>query len=502
MATQNSKNFVTSLLDAQKQMVDNLVESSKKMTNGNNLMSDTLEKGTEAYNKWVEDQKTAFSDVAQKAEDIAGTAKEKISKATAYNQDWLNNQVNWTKQAWEMNQNFIKNNVPNAETWNNAKPADWFNQMTNQWTNFTNNYNSWMNQANQANQWMEMMKQYQPAQFADTMKSATENWTGLFNQYNDLLKNSFAGLQKNMQDATAKDAYTNMMDMASGFGKFAEMWAPFWKSIQDKTFNAEQFKAAFNMGSYKELTDKFFGFMPEQGRQYVQQATEWMNNGMKSVTDMGKANFTNGRDLYNSLNPFQGVNMFQNLTSAYQQFHNTLQESVAPIAKMVTPNQFTKATEEWAAIADRMAIFSIKNAEMQYMVYQQSNKVLDQLVENISNKIENGTEINSITALYQEWLNLGDKVYVELFESDEYSKIMAEVSALQLKLRKDIDLQTEKMMGGLPVATKSELDELYKIIYDLKKEVRQLEKMMEIEDQPKTAAEPKATAKKTTTTKK
>src|SRR5690606_29507557 len=207
MATQNSKNFVSTLLDAQKQMVDNMMESSKKFTKGNTFLNETLEKNTDAYNKWVEDQQAAMKNATEKTASFTETAKEKINKATAYNQDWFNNQINWTKQAWEMNQNFIKNNMPNAESLNNTKPADWFNQMTNQWNNFTNNYTNWMNQANQANQWMEMMKQYQPSQIADTMKTASENWAGMFTQYNDLLKNSFSGLQKNMQDATAKDAY-------------------------------------------------------------------------------------------------------------------------------------------------------------------------------------------------------------------------------------------------------------------------------------------------------
>jgi polyhydroxyalkanoate synthase subunit PhaE len=71
---------------------------------------------------------------------------------------------------------------------------------------------------------------------------------------------------------------------------------------------------------------------------------------------------------------------------------------------------------------------------------------------------------------------------------------------LQMKLRKEMDMQAEKMLGGLPVATRSEMDELYKVIYDLKKEVRQLEKMMEIDSTEVVA--PEATAAKKTTTKK
>ncbi|MNS61719.1 Poly(R)-hydroxyalkanoic acid synthase subunit [compost metagenome] len=188
----------------------------------------------------------------------------------------------------------------------------------------------------------------------------------------------------------------------------------------------------------------------------------------------------------------------------YQAMQQNLSESAAPFTKMATPNQFTKAASEWSSIMDKTAIYNIKNAELQFMVYQQGQKVIESLADNITGKIENGVEINNIAALYQEWLNIGDQVYVSLFESDEYSQLMAEVSSLQLKIRKEMDMQSEKMLAGLPVATKSELDELYKTIYDLKKEVRQLEKMLEVSDEiPQTEeegaeVEGKAAAKKVT----
>jgi hypothetical protein len=67
---------------------------------------------------------------------------------------------------------------------------------------------------------------------------------------------------------------------------------------------------------------------------------------------------------------------------------------------------------------------------------------------------------------------------------------------MQLKLKKDVESQMEQYMVGIPVATRSEMDELYKTIYDLKKQIRQMEKMMDlgnevsneeiIDEQPKT----------------
>jgi polyhydroxyalkanoate synthesis regulator phasin len=503
MANQNGKNFVESVLDAQKKMVDSMVENTKKVTNGNSFINEAIDKGTETYKNWMEQQKNAMSGVNQKAETVQETAKENINKINEFSQNWLNNQINWVKQAWEMNQNFIKTHTPNEDTFKAASnPMEMFNTMSNNW----NKMSSWMNQANEAgnyaNQWMKMMQQFSPVNASENFKKTTDNYTGLFNQYFELLNNSFSEMQKNMHHSTSKDVYGNMMNAASSFGKFNEIWAPFWKSIQENNFNADLFKKTFNAGVYKEMLDKFFGLMPENSRQYMQQATEWMNGGMKGFADFGKGGFAQGREFMNNMNPFAGQNVFENALNSYQQMQSTFQNAVAPIAKMVTPNQFSKSATEWSDIVDRMAIFNIKNAELQYMMYQQGNKVMDKLVENITNKVENGTEINSMTALYQEWLNISDKVFVELFESDDYSKLMAEVSALQLKLRKEMDLQAEKMLGGLPVATRSEMDELYKVIYDLKKEVRQLEKMLDIDsNEPITEVTEAATAKKAATKK-
>ena len=56
---------------------------------------------------------------------------------------------------------------------------------------------------------------------------------------------------------------------------------------------------------------------------------------------------------------------------------------------------------------------------------------------------------------------------------------MAEVSAMKMRLQKDIELQSEKMLADIPVATRSEMDETNKVIYELKKRVRQLERMMD-----------------------
>lgn len=490
MANQDNKNFVDSMLDTQKQMVDTMVENTKKFTNGNAMANDTVQKGSEWYKNWLDGQKSVFSQTADKAGNMTGNMQENMTKMNEFYQNWFNTQMNWAKQMWEMNLNHMKT------AQNNTTATDPMSQWTNSWNNAMSNWNTWTNNMNQAANWMNMMNQFQSMNpmNADAWKNAYGNWTGIFNQYYEMLNGNFAKWQENMQNGTTQDAYRNMINAAEGFTRFNEMWMPMWKSIQEKTFNSEVYKQWMNPGQYKELMDKYFGFMPDGSREYMQNMTNMMQNGMQQMGQNGMNGYQQMRSMMNNMMPMPGAEMFGNMMNGYNTWYNNMNNAISPITKMMSPNQHTKTMMEWQDIANRLAIFNIKNAEMQYMIYNQGTKVMDNLAENIMNKIAKGEEVNSVMALYQEWMNLSDKTFVSYFESDEYSQLMAEVSAMQMRLRKDIEGQMEKFMVGLPVATRSEMDELYKTIYELKKQVREMSKANdnETDEEEKTTRRKKA----------
>lgn len=488
MANQNNKTLVDTVVDTQKKVVDTMVENTKKMANGNVMVNEAVEKGSEWYKNWLEGQQQFYTQATQKAAGVSGSVQDNASKMNEFYQNWFNNQTNWAKQLWEMNMNYFKSASGDASQ---ANPAHAWNNMAQQWTN-------WMSNMNNTAQWMNAMQQWNNMFNADGWKKGADNWTALFNQYNEILNSNFARMQENMQNGTAQDAYRNMLNASEGFTRFYEMWTPMWKSIQEKTFNMDVYKQWMNPASYQEMMDKYFGFVPETSRQYMQQMTGMFQDAMKQAGTAGTQQFRQMRDMMQQYTP-AATDIFGGMLSGYNSFYNTMSEAYAPFTKMMTPGQHTKTMAEWQDLANRMAVYNIKNAELQYMMYQQGAKVMDNLAGNVMQKIENGVEINSIMALYQEWMNLSDKTFVTLFESDEYSALMAEVSAMQLKLRKDIELQMEKFLTGVPVATRSEMDELYKTIYDLKKQVRQMEKMMELgNEQEETEEEPKATTRRST----
>lgn len=494
MANQDNKSFVESVMDAQKQAVETMVENTKKFTSGNAMVNDTIEKGSEWYKNWLDNQKTVFANTTEKATNLGSNAQSNMTQMNEFYQNWFNTQMNWSKQMWDMNMEHMKNATQQAQATaqQNANPmAQWGNM----WNNWMNGWNNWNSNMNQANNWMNMMNQWNNNNPVDAFKKASETWTGLFNQYYNTLSTGFADMQKNVQNGTAQDAYRNMINVNEGFTRFVEMWMPFWKSIQEKTFNMDMYKNMVNPAMYKELMDKYFGFLPENSRQYMQQYTEMIQKGMAQASQNGMQQYQQFRNMLSNATP--GSNdIFGSMLSGYTTMYNMMMEGVSPITKLITPNQFTKSLMEWNDIANRTMVYNIKNAEMQYMIYNQGVKVMDSLAENIAEKVQKGEDINNMMALYQEWLNISDKVFVSLFESEEYSKIMAETSAMQLRLRKDVEAQLEKYLVGVPVATRSEMDELYKTIYDLKKQVRQMEKMLELDSTEEIETEEKAAVKK------
>jgi polyhydroxyalkanoate synthase subunit PhaE len=500
MAKLNGSNLMESVLETQKSMVDKMVESTKKLSNGNTLVNETINKGTEWYNNWLENQKKAMTDTTEKAETMGASAQANANKMSEFFQNWQEQQTTAAKQMWDMNQNWFKNTADQAKGFDMSNPMAQFNNWNTQMTNMMNAMNN-QNLMTQFQNWSKGLMNQNPFSM-DSFKSSTDNMTNMFNQFSEMMNYNFASLQKSMQAGTPQDAFRNMMNVNEGFVRFSEMWSPMMSSIQNKTFNMDAFKKMAEPAMYKELMDKMFGFMPEHTSQYIQNFSKMMQDNMKQMGGFG--NYNQMKSMIGDMIPaFDQNEMMEKMLGGYNNMKNSMNSIFAPMGKMMGQNEMTKNMAEWAEIADKMMVYNIKNAEMQYMIYEKGTKVMDKIAESIIHKQENGEEVGNVMALYQEWLNLSDAEFVALFESDEYSKIMAEVASMKMKLSKEIDHKMEQSLRNVPVATRSEMEEMHKAIYDLKKQVRQLEKMLEMEvaePEVETVA-PKTTAKKTATKK-
>ena len=500
--TNSSKNFFETVLEAQQQAVETLVDNTKKFTNGNSLINETIEKGTEFYKKSVDTAKEAVEKATAKANTVKEEATSGTNQMTEFFTNLQNQQKEFATKMTEMNKSFMSNMMnpaamqnPMQNMMNMMNPATMQSQMQSMMNNMMNPMQNMMNMQNPMQNMMNMMN---PSSMQSQMDQATEQMKNFWNQFQSILNTNYSDFTKNFENGTLMDSYKGMFNMSEGFSKFYEMWMPMMKSINDKTFNMDMFKANMDMNKYKEFMDKYFTFMPTGTQDYMTNMSKMWSEMMKNNQTQSKDMMNNMKSSMNNMMPEMFANPFSSMLTNYNGMYSQMMNAVSPFGKLMTPSTDTKTMQEWNTIMNNMNVYNLKSAEMQYMVYQQGTKVMEKIAESVMNKIENGEEVNSMMKLYQEWLNTSDSVYVALFETDEYSQLMAEVSAMKLRIKKDVEAQMEKMFVNVPVATRSEMDEVYQTIYDLKKQVRQLQTMLELDSTlPIEETTPKkATAKK------
>ncbi|NOT36950.1 MAG: hypothetical protein HOP11_06200 [Saprospiraceae bacterium] len=472
MATkEKNKTMINDIIDAGSEMMDQMVETSKKLTKNIPIVNETIDKGHSVLKSNLKKQK----EIADEINDKIHQSEEqfKMNKETTQNffNKWFENQMNWSKS--------MMNNNP-MSSFNMNGNSDWMNQ----WSNWMNQMNTSLSGAMNSNPWasafnnpmngFNMMMNQSAVQ--QKMNDGFNQWSSQVKQYSEMMSKTYEDWQKQIHNLTSMDAFKGMSDMHSHLNKFFEIWSPMFKSMSDKTFNNSTFAEMLNVNKYKEFMDSFFKFMPDDSQKMMNQMNSQFIEMMKNMSENPMMKM-NG----NMFNPMMNNNPYSNVWDMYSNWKTTMNDAVSPLTKLMNGNQMVKDAESWSELSDMMMKFQIKNSELQYMIYQNGMKVMNTLSERITNKIQSGENIDSVVNLYKEWLMIGDEIFTELFNSDAYSKLMTEVSSLQMKIKAMVDQKMEKMyFVNMPVATRTELDEVYKNIYDLKKMYRQMEKYIDM----------------------
>jgi len=121
------------------------------------------------------------------------------------------------------------------------------------------------------------------------------------------------------------------------------------------------------------------------------------------------------------------------------------------------------------------------------------SKAVEAVMEALVEKGKQGEKIRSVRDLNRLWLESADKVFTEMYASEEYLKAQRELSAAGMSFKLMQQEVVEMVLKGLNLPTRSELDDAYKTLYELRKEVKALKKA--VREQTKPAMETKAATK-------
>ena len=102
--------------------------------------------------------------------------------------------------------------------------------------------------------------------------------------------------------------------------------------------------------------------------------------------------------------------------------------------------------------------------------------------EKLTEMAEQGTLPADTKEYYNMWIKVLEGHFMTLYQNPEYVETLGRTINDLAEFTEARDAALEDMIGLLPVATKSDVDELSRELYEMKKRVRRLER--KLEEQP------------------
>ncbi len=421
--------IIDTVIDAQSNAMSAWMDSAKKFqsafTSGN-PMADTQN----IYKEMLEKQTAMFGGMNSNGANPFGNGKPE-----EFLKNWYTQQMAGLKQMTDFNQSIYNSMVNYGKTANDYNNS--FSTMNNAWTNV---YNSWMNSLNTSYE-------------------------------------SFSG---NMKNPFNKDMFKNMYEGGQMFMKVQDMFQPMMTAIKGSDFSMDTWKNIYAADNYKRMTEQMFGSFFNQNslKDVFENATHQMQNFFVNQNGLGKE-YINQMQNMSSQFPEMFSGNSENMKDLYTKMNNVFGKTFEPLLKLVNPGKEKENVETTIALMDKVTEFSIKQSELQSQLYKTMQVSMEKLAEETKDKYKNLTAgsftLPTAQEMYAEWVKTNEKTFTDLFATDEFSKVKAEALALTMDVKKHFQKQFENVFEQYPVAFKSEMEEVYKTMHELKKTVKELQ---------------------------
>ncbi len=177
----------------------------------------------------------------------------------------------------------------------------------------------------------------------------------------------------------------------------------------------------------------------------------------------------------------RGVNMKspspQEAVEVYEEWRKAYEESFGRLLRAPVMGYYREAMEKYAKTMDSLNEFGIVLS--QFYAYLQGAGAMgfEKLQERLAAMEGKGEEEPmSFRDLYRLWWQTNEDIYVELFRSEEFARLLGQLVDKGMQFRAAFQSYVEEATKELPFPNRTEMDYLYKTVDRLKREVRLLKR--------------------------
>jgi class III poly(R)-hydroxyalkanoic acid synthase PhaE subunit len=274
-----------------------------------------------------------------------------------------------------------------------------------------------------------------------------------------------------------RETLLKSLSSSNAYMKLYELWLPLFKAIQQKSGSPDSFKDLIDPAKFKEVIDRVFGFNPDAAAQLAEQVKTLLESYahssqgfMKPWTQASEKAFRTAPQMMEG-HPESFMKVFHTMFSAFD-------GTVGRMFHVPAVGKDREKVELLLRSLDVLSVYLAKNTEFEHTMYITGLAAFEQMIAAVAEKVNKGEEFKDFGEFFNLYITVNEKAYSELFRTEAYAKMQGELLEASLDVRKHLFKLTELYLYDLPIALRSEMDDLYKTVFELKKKVRGLEKQL------------------------
>jgi len=247
----------------------------------------------------------------------------------------------------------------------------------------------------------------------------------------------------------------------SWFDKHLESGMSAWQTLMTALSQPETLASIYNsIGSFPDFFLKMIQPMTDG-------VSSMYGQWLSQFKEIGKISGDFHFDQFDQIDK-ESLNVFTSLYDAeFRKFLN------------IPPLGLTRQYQEKInRFLDRFNLLNSAMAEFMHMVFQPFGNANAAFQKKISEMVEANQVPDDPKSFYQTWLKLLEKEYMLLFKSSEYLSCLAKALNAVAEYQKARQDLINGMLHQFSIPSSTDVESVYKDLYDLKKRLKKIEKAM------------------------
>lgn len=302
--------------------------------------------------------------------------------------------------------------------------------------------------------------------------------TELFQSWQEMILKQFQELTKGQALGLGAEVFSKVLNAGAVYTQVLEFWRKAFASLlelETGKLDAEALKQLQEkwLNQYQEVMKTLWGVKPSEAQQEILESWAKM---LKTQTDAFWEAIT---PILKNLEQFpdklqaSAKGDLQGMLDLYALLRKNYEDSIGKVFHLPTMGYFRDIQARINRSIDSYIEYLTTSSQYYSLLYQTGIRGMERVLKRLEEyKDQDWTKPESAKEFYRLWWTINEDTYHELFLSPEFINMLREVLTRGLLLRKFLDELYDKIVEPTPLPSKKDLDEIYRAIYELKKEVR------------------------------